>query len=125
MTSQCRAVLRQLRILSANTEVEMLFIHRNTHIARMGEPAKKYNYIKYRDEINGIIQSLEKDGYLAYDDDPSDAHTAEHTKFHLTHRGLHPYQATYEQIRNFLLKSVLVPVAVSIVTTLIALWLQA
>lgn len=43
----------------------------------------------------------------------------------LTEQALHPYEFAIVRLKSFLLRSVFTPIAVSIVTTLITLWIKS
>lgn len=115
MSFQSHSVLRHLRALSDGTSAQLSFVRGAPHIIRTDDHSRFYDYTKYRGEIASIISALVKDGYLAY--------TINMYHFCLTDRGLHPHQETYTNVKSFLIKSVLVPIVVSVVTTLLTLWI--
>lgn len=115
MTLQCRIVLKELQKLSDYTETELSFLGESTCICLSSNYDKIYNYSKYQNEIVGIIQQLADDGYLTY--------TRNNHFFTLTHKALHRHQFKWEIFKSFLIKSVLVPIFVAFITTLITLWL--
>lgn len=116
MTSICRKVLNSLRKLARNEKPEFIFLERTTHISLAFKCSVYYDYSQYCDEITGIIGALVDDGYLQYGSDQC--------SFMLTHKGLHPHLVQWEVIKHFLLVSVAVPIAVSVITTLLTLWLK-
>jgi len=67
-------------------------------------------------ELSAILYGLVRDGYLIQLD-----------KYHvqLTDKGLHPYQQSWENIKHFLINSIVVPVVISIITTLVTLYITA
>ena len=71
-------------------------------------------------EIEGILRLLVDENYIIYDD-PSHYPNGE---FRLTHKGLHWRQIHNKSILIYLLKSVVVPIVVSILTTIITLRLN-
>ena len=113
MTYQCRAVLKNLRVLADETGAPMTFLGNTDCICLFDDYYKTYDYAKYKGEIQSIINQLISDGYLLLN-------TADNT-FSLTQHGLHPYQFQWDAFRSFLFKSILVPAAVSFVTTLLTL----
>lgn len=119
MIRSCRAVLNGLRTLSNDSEIYLTLLRKSDSIARVGHRSddfpRTYNYTKYKGEINSILKQLESDGYLVFSG----------TKFSLTQKGLHPYQFQWETLKSFLVKSVLVPILVSLATTLITLCITA
>lgn len=115
MTKPCRTVLNELRKLSSHTE-STLVLYINPHYICLENTGKVFNYIKYKDEIFGIIEHLVSDGYLKY--------TINQNHFCLTHKGLHKYQFEWDAFKSFLFRSIFVPVLVSFITTLLTLLVQ-
>lgn len=115
MTRQARAVLRNLQKLTKRSEDEVAFLGNTCCFALTADLDATWDYSKYNSEIYGIIRWLAQGGYIAY--------TRNEYHFQLTHHGLHPYRFAFEEVRNFLIKSVLIPIAVSFFTTLITLWI--
>lgn len=67
-------------------------------------------------ELDALVDGLVRDGYLQ---------KISYHKVQLTDKGLHPYKMQWESFKKFLLHSVAVPIAVSVVTTLITLYITA
>lgn len=116
MIKPCRDVLHGLQKLTNNTEDILSFLDDTTCICRFDDYSNTYDYYKYRNEIRSIISQLVKDGYLEYSSSKS--------QFHLTQLGLHLYQFKIEAIKRFLFTSILVPIVVSVATTVITLLVQ-
>lgn len=116
MLRSCRTVLKELRTLSNYSETALTFLGETTTICRCDDYSKTYDYTKYKGEINSIIKQLELDGYLTKQ--PS------YSLFSLTQKGLHPYQFQWDAFKGFLFKSILVPILVSLVTTIVTLCIQ-
>lgn len=114
MTYQCRAVLRGIRKIANSTDIELSMLDGTTEICGTDQYVT-YNYVKYANEIRSIIDHLVLTGYLKYGSNES--------FLYLTHKGLHPYGVKWDEIKSFLIKSVLVPIGVSFVTALLTLWL--
>lgn len=125
MTIQCRNVLNGLRKLSSSTEDVLWFVDETYYICldSDSDTERKYDYTKYKGEIHGIIKQLVMDGYLEYDSD--DDGDVNELYFALTHKGLHPYQLQWDAFKSFLFRSVLVPVIVSLATTVLTLLVEA
>ena len=116
MTYQSKSVLKQLRKLVSNTD-DLLYFDRDDGFIYLDEDSdKKYDFTRYKGEIGAIIDQLIDENHLKY------AHNEYY--FTLTELGLHPYQTNWQKIKSFLFHSVLVPIAVSVATTLVTLWLQ-
>lgn len=112
MTKQCRYFLKCCKKLNErdfnfNTKDNCI---RNVHKLSGGIEIKRYT-----NEADSIFDYLSENSYL------------KRTKFgyNLTQKGLHPNRMIWEDIRTFLIKSVLVPVVVSAVTSLITLYIKA
>lgn len=114
LTIQSAAVLKGIRLLARDAETDFGFLFNSTCLCLTSDPERVYDYRKYAHEIHGIMDFLVEQGYLI---------STPGNQYRLTHHGLHPAQASLIQLRNFLLKDVLVPIAVSVATTLICLWL--
>ncbi len=117
MIRSCRKVLKKLRKLSSSTENILCFLGDTCCICLYTDYSKVYDYTKYKGEINSIIKQLVADGYLTY--------SFNEYHFTLTQRGLHPCQFRWDALKRFLLNSILVPIAVSLLTTLLTLLVQA
>lgn len=116
MINTCRDVLKNLRKLSYCTEDTLGFLGNSYCICRYDDYDKVYDYGKYKGEISSIIEQLVSDGYIKY--------AINENTFTLTQKGLHPYRFEWEAIKHFLLTSVLVPIVVSVVTTLLTLFVE-
>ena len=116
MTKSCRKVLSGLRKLSGSSDAIMAFLDNTTCICLIDDFDKTFDYSKYIKEIESTIRHLVKEEYLKYS--INDYH------FTLTTKGLHPYHFKWETLKSFLLKSVAVPIVVSVATSLTVLWLQ-
>lgn len=110
MLRSCRKILKELRKLSNNSEDTLAFLGETTCICRADDQNQMFDYSKYQMEIHNHIQQLADDGYLEYD--------GNQYFFTLTLRGLHPYQFIWEDIKSFLLRSILVPIGVSVITSI-------
>lgn len=120
MTIPCKKVLNGLRKLSSGTEDVFGFLGNSFCICLISDLSKTYDYTKYKGEINSVIRQLVSDGYLTY--------TSDEYSFALTQHGLHPYQFQWESFKSFLIRSIIVPIVVSLATTLLTLsirWLLA
>lgn len=113
-----RVVLSNLRKLTGdNSDEELSFLGCTNCICVVSSPdySLTYDYSKYKKEIHSIIRQLVKDEYLMY--------TRNDEFFIVTQKGLHPYRFHWETLKLFLFRSVAVPIAVSVATTLLTLYL--
>lgn len=111
---QSRDVLHHLKAISNNTDTELCLLGGSTYICPASEDNNFYDYSKYKKEINSILDELVNAGYLVY------PRNNKHF-FSLTAKGIHPFQGTFFKILTFLFCSIVVPIVVSILTTLFAL----
>lgn len=76
----------------------------------------------YNDSLENVfatVRCLEKLGYLEVA-----KNNGNHFGVILTELSLHPYEFTCVQIKSFLIKSLFTPIVVSMLTTLLTLWLK-
>lgn len=111
-----RTVLRHLRALSKGSSVPLTLISDAPTIALFDNLNEVYDYTKFQKEISAILFGLNRDGYLEFIQKPY--------QFYITDKGLHPYRKTWEEIKKFLLKSVFIPIVVSVATTLLTLCIK-
>lgn len=116
MIYTCRNVLAGLRKLTSSTEDLLSFLGNTYCICLIDDIDKTYDYTKYQGEIHSIIKQLVSDGYLEY--------AQNEYNFTLTQRGLHPYRFQWEACKSFLFRSILIPILVSLATTLLTLLMQ-
>lgn len=114
MTIQSYSVLQHLKRLSNNTETELCFLGDTTFICPTWDEEITYDFSKYKSEIYSIMDDLVRAGYLVYNN-------GNKYFFTLTSKGIHPLQDVGSIIIGFLIKSVAVPIVVSLLTTLCAL----
>ena len=107
-------VLRHLKDLANNTDAELALLGDTTLICVDYDEDKTYDYSKYEGEISSILDDLVASGHLIY---------PRSNKYYisLTAKGIHPFQGILVSIATFLIRSILVPIVVSMLTTLIAL----
>lgn len=67
----------------------------------------------------GTIKALEHDGYISIREDYGFQYCT------LTYKAFHKRRLLLEDIRSFVIRSIIIPISVSIVTTLIILLLQS
>lgn len=116
MIKPCRKVLKGLRKISRNSEITLGFLEETTCICREDDFDVVYDYFTYRGEIHSIINHLSEEGYLICEQNIN--------FFSLTQKGLHPYRFTWDAIKHFLLTSVLIPIIVAFITSLLTLLVE-
>lgn len=116
MTIQSLIILNELRKIASSTDTLLSFVSDAPYICIFENPDVFFDYSKYSNEIQSIIKHLIDNGYLVTG--------FNEMNFQLTQKGLHPFQAIISMIISFLFRSILVPIVVAILTTLVTLWLK-
>lgn len=111
MTKQCRYYLRCCRKLG---EGDFKYNVKDDHIRNVHKISGGIEVKKYISEHESVFDFLLENGYL------------KRTQFgyDLTQKGLHPKRMIWEKLRAFLIKSVLIPIIVSAVTSVITLYIS-
>lgn len=115
LTFQCRKVLNGLKRLSSNTECNISYLYDTTCFCN-DDITETYDYGDYEDEIDSIISHLAANGYLKFQENEYN--------FHLTQKAIHCTAIAFQEFFLFLAKSIAVPIVVSIITTLITLYIK-
>lgn len=108
---KCKKVLKSIQFLTAKDNITSTFdiaIHMHHNIQD--------------EDLRGCIEALERDGYLTIVQTIGDKGV--NIRVSLTHKGRHYQEYRRSEIKEFLLKSVLTPIIVSIITTFITLWVS-
>lgn len=113
LTLQCRIVLKNLKKLTNNTEINVSYLSDDCYFC-LDDMSQLYSYKKYEREIDSIISQLVASGYLQYN-------YGNAYNFHLTQKGLHNSFLTLQSMSLFFVKNFLLPIVISIITTLITL----
>lgn len=114
MTKQCRYMLKQIKELTNNTTLEFSYNNSKCVLFDIRKHEHQITLNKYHGELDSLISVLLTNGYLI------------NTQFgfRLTHKGIHPCRVTLEEIKLFFLKSVIIPVIVSVTTALVTMWIK-
>lgn len=107
-----RVILKRIRELSNHSSVRILTLKGHLANPQTGKSIDCTN--DYGRELYAIVNSLIRDGYLE---------RLEEYKVILTDKGLHPYAQSWENIKHFLFNSVIIPIMISAITTLITLYI--
>lgn len=110
MTKQCKYYLKLCRKLSENEFKYNSKDHfiRNVHKLKGGIEVRKYC-----SEAESVFDCLLDNGYLK----------RAQFGYDLTQKGLHPKRMIWEDIRAFLIKSIVVPIIVSAITSIITVYI--
>ncbi len=102
--------MRGLIKASGGTDEVLCFAYNSTIIRLEQKPGYSYDCKAYGDEIDAIIDLLANKGYVVrYSKD----------RFSLTHKGLHPYLFAWEDFKSFMFRSILTPIIVALITSII------
>lgn len=120
LTFQAMAVLRGIRKMMPSQKNHFVFSESyadSETVLLCLETGASYDYARYASEIDGIIDMLEDEKCISID------RSGFVPVYQLTELGMHPHQIRLIEIKNFIVTSIFVPVAVSAITTIITLWL--
>lgn len=109
MYPNCRSLLEKLCNLTNGTETSLAFDEKNMKISLCSNPNKYITLEKFEGQIKGTIYQLKEDKYIQYED-------VDYI-FHLTNKGLHRYWFSLETFKMFMIKSIVVPIIVALITT--------
>ena len=112
MTDQCRYILKCCKKLN---EDDFSYNPKDHYLRKISSLTGGVQVAKYDNEANSALEWLHENGYL---------HKTQFG-YSLTQKGLHPYHMIWEEIRHFLIKSIIIPIIVSAVTAIITLWIKS
>lgn len=113
MIKSQKIVLQRLIKLSGSSDAKLVHLYDESHylICLLDNYDTFCDLSDFNQEMDAIMEGLEKGGYISYPD---------HSQaFRLTAKGLHRAAYIWEQIKIFLLKSVIVPIVVAAITAYI------
>ncbi len=110
MTRTCKKVLKSMRTLTGNSNAEMAWYVNDHLICLADDDYNKHSFdcSKYDKEMYAIISKLYEENCLCEGRTPY--------YFYLTYNGLHPYEIKWEKAKDFILRSILVPILVASAT---------
>lgn len=111
MEHSLRKVYRAIRNLSEGSSPEIAWDPSHCLIFRADKEELAYEFPFEADYCTACFERLLELGYIK---------TTINSYFYaLTFKGLHPYQVAFEQLKQFILKSILTPIGVAIVTSIL------
>ena len=113
MTVQSKRLLKHLKKAQATPDGTIYIDFENMTVSGVhakGEDFVKVNLEKYRNSIHSILQYLKDQEYIEYT-------SMGHGK--VLHTGWHIAQTAFASLSRFLFKSILVPITVSLLTTVL------
>lgn len=114
---QTRYVLRVIRSVADTTDETVFYFVSpapKRYSFKNSETGKQSFCEKFIGEIDSIVDYLVENGYLV---------NVAGNQYCLTQRGIHPFMIEWKKFQNFLFRSIFTPIAVSVATTFISLWL--
>lgn len=119
MNKSCKYILKQLRTLTDKSDVRFcddasLNEERAQFVLfdeTVNNDPKTISYKKYAHEIESVLECLINNGYIT--------ECGISGVWRLTQKGLHPREFGWEKVKMFCVKSILVPIAVALVTTIL------
>jgi hypothetical protein len=109
MTKRSKIVLNAMRELATNEDVILGHIS-NGFTVQNGEH-KRVELPSTFSGTCGILSYLIEQGYVTK--------TSKADCYRLTHKGVHPYLVPWQTVKTFMLKNILTPIGVAIITSLI------
>lgn len=106
--------LKAVRTLSTSTECYFSVesdLDNVTHSVSCYDSDISIDCAPWDSEIHGILLQLHHDGYIIFN--------SRTDSFKLTYKGAHPFVITLQEFLEFLFKSILTPIIVTILTTLL------
>lgn len=95
LSFQCVDVLNELKKLARNSDIGLSYLGQSTCICRLDDYDAVYDYAKYQDEIESIVQALVDEGYLRF--------TREPYSFCLTQKAIHRGQVSVSKVLHYVL----------------------
>lgn len=109
MTRQCKKLLKAIQTFTIQTSIEWSYDHKQNIIWKIGVPNSRQDLSAFSGELDTLVDALLESGHISQS----------RFGFKLTHKGLHPAAVTWEDVKAFLLRSILVPVFVTVATTIV------
>ncbi len=115
LTPSAKAILKRLRELTGHTEAAFTRYQNTPVFFLMSDQSAKTDCSDYDGEILTVLELLEAEGYIVFYDNGITAR--------LTQKAIHREYVLWAEVKEFLFRSILTPIAVSAVTTLVTLWI--
>lgn len=116
MTKYSRKMLKQIKTITSSTET-ILELSNGALEVREGYPRPKEHHIQLSADIvnqaTGILDYLEQSEHVQI------LSRGRVTIFTVTHKGFQPYRVSFDRMKPNLFWSIVVPIAVSVITCII------
>lgn len=109
MEKSLRPIYNQIVKISNGQSAEISWNSYNNEMFRCDDEDVSYVFKQDPSVIVVSLKRLYDSGYIEYDDNGA--------LFRLTFRGLHPCEVKFEEVKSFIMKSILTPIVVSIITS--------
>ncbi len=119
MTYKQKQLLKTIAILTDRTE-QTFFYDPDNQCFSLYDTDKNINARIFSGQISGVVNDLESKKYIKF----LPTYGADYQNMCLTYKGLHYWYFTFEKMVSFLFKSVVVPIVVSVITTVITLYIK-
>lgn len=119
MTSQARSLLKKLKKCQKNEDGSVFINFVSFDITQVHYGDENYetgNITEFADSIHSLLAYLEKQDYITHD---------KHGIVKVLHAGWHATQDSFNRFLSFAFNSILVPILVSVATSVIILFVQA
>ena len=116
LTYSSRKLLRELRKLASSENDVLAFINGDALVQNQDTGVQLD--LRNTPGFFGVIDYLVRQGALRYFYEGNIWHVS------FTHEGLHPYQVSWEKLKKFVFESMLVPIFVAFITTMLTLLIK-
>lgn len=120
MTRNTKKMLKRICKLASKTEKKLWLNNDGTKIDVNDIDIKALDINDFYDEREGILISLAEEGYIRY----KDTEIMPKGEFTLTQKGIHWQEERFKKGFLYFLQKFLVPIIVSVITTLITIYLK-
>lgn len=112
MEHSLKIIYKQIRILSEDASYEIAFDPTTNCIFRTDNEDLSFQFSEDSSRVLAGLERLRQQGYIES--------TINSFFFCLTFKGMHPWEVGLEETKSFFMRSILTPIIVSIITTLVA-----
>ncbi|MFR1846640.1 MAG: hypothetical protein ACLSXA_18035 [[Clostridium] scindens] len=113
MTFQQNKFLKLLNAITANSEQEFFYDDECKSVVLV-DSDRKVDASAFSSQINGILLILRKRNHRIIT-----TFGIDYTNYRLTYKGMHHYYFSFETVLEFLVKSVIIPIVVALITAVL------
>lgn len=114
MTFQQNKFLKLLNAITSNSEQEFFYDDECKSVVLV-DSDRKVDASAFSSQINGILCDLEEKKFI----ESLPTFGIDYTNYRLTYKGMHHYYFSFETVLGFLVKSVIIPIVVALITAVL------